>query len=70
MDDMDLNLYTIAELNYKKIHNNQEDIFPSNWYSTRNYKLKTEIIAEAIKKNIMIEETELYQNNMVEGIIN
>ena len=68
MDDMDLNLYIMAELQYKKIHNDSDDIFPIDWYSTQNYKLKTEIIAEAIKKNIDIEETELYQKNMVEGI--
>lgn len=70
MDEMDLNLYVIAELNYKKRHNNQKNIFPNNWYSNNNYKLKTEIIAEAIKKNIKIEETDLYINNMIEGIIN
>ena len=68
MDDMDLNLYVIAELQYKKIHGDSEDIFPMEWYSTKDYKLKTEIIAEAIKKNISVEETELYQQNMVEGI--
>ena len=70
MDEMDLKLYVIAELNYKKRHNNQKNIFPNNWYSNKNYKLKTEIIAEAIKKNIKIEETDLYINNMIEGIIN
>lgn len=70
MDQMDLNLYVLAELKYKKLHNDSEDIFPNDWYSSKNYKLKTEIIAEAIKNGILVENTELYQKNMVEGNTN
>lgn len=66
MDYLDLNLYAIAELRYKEEHNNDENIFPIGWYSSKNYKLKTEIIAEAIKKNITIENTELYQTKFIE----
>ena len=68
MDELDYNLYTIAELRYKEKYNNMDDIFPADWYSSYNYKLKTEIIAEAIKKNIPIEETNLYQDCFGEGI--
>lgn len=69
MENMDFDLYVLAELNYKKKYLNEENIFPVDWYSSKNYKLKTEIIAEAIKKNIKIEETELYQNKMIERVI-
>ena len=68
MDELDLNLYTLAELKYKKIHNNENNIFPIDWYSNKNYKLKVEIIAEAIKNNIKINETSLYQNKFSEQV--
>lgn len=68
MTNEDLNLYVIAELKYQKMHNNEKDIFPIDWYSSNNYKLKTEIIAEAIKNNLKIEETKLYQDSFLEGV--
>ena len=63
-DEMDYKLYVIAELSYKKAHSdiNEEELFPIDWYSSNNYKLKTEIIAQALKTNMMIEDTELYNN--------
>ncbi len=69
MNEQDLNLYVIAELRYKKEHLNENDesIFPVDWYSSKNYKLKTEIIAEAIKNKTTIENTNLYQNKFIEG---
>ena len=69
MEKEDYNLYIIAELTYKKRHPNEEKLFPTDWYSSTNYKLKTEIIAEAIKNNIPIEETSLYQNKFIEKVI-
>ena len=70
MDEQDLNLYIIAELRYKKEHlnENKESIFPVDWYSSRNYKLKTEIIAEAIKNKTIIENTNLYHDKFIEGV--
>jgi hypothetical protein len=70
-DDMDYKLYVLAELRYKKEHPGieNEDLFPADWYSNRNYKLKTEIIASAIKNNISIEEVPEYMN-IKEGVIN
>lgn len=68
MDELDYNLYTIAELRYKEKYNEKKDVFPTDWYSSHNYKLKTEIIAEALKNNIPIEETNLYQDCFGEGI--
>lgn len=64
----DFNLYVVAELTYKKKYGNKNDLFPIDWYSSKNYKLKTEIIAEAIKKDIKIEDTNLYQTQFIEGI--
>ncbi len=68
MDDMDLNLYVIAEIRYQKEHENEDNIFPIDWYSSQNYKLKTEIIAEAIKNHTTIEQTNLYNEKFKEKI--
>lgn len=66
-----MNLYTLAELAYKKhFEKNVDDkeyIFPENWYENKNYKLKIELISEAIKNNILIEDLPKYQD-MVEGV--
>ncbi len=67
LKNYDYNLYVIAELNYKKHHEGEEDIFPVDWYSSKDYKYKTEIIAEALRNNILIEETELFQNRFKEN---
>ena len=68
MTQDDFNLYLIAELTYTKKYENRNNLFPTDWYSRKNYKLKAEIIAEAIKKNIKIEDTNLYQTKFIEGI--
>ncbi len=68
MEKDDQDLYIIAEITYKKKHINENNIFPIGWYKSKNYKLKTEIIAEAIKNNIKIEETNLYQNYFIEKV--
>ena len=44
MDDrMEYDLYVLAEINYKDLFKLQENIFPSDWYNSKDYKLKTEI---------------------------
>ena len=69
MEDKEFNLYVLAEMKYKKENANKENIFPKNWYSFKNYKLKIEIIVEALKNNILIEETEIYKKNFSNGCL-
>ena len=61
-DKDDYNLYLLAELYYKKDHNDKsdEELFPSDWYSFNDYKTKTEILGEALKNNIDIKDTQKY----------
>lgn len=68
-EDLDYNLYVLAEIAYKKEHKNltDEELFPFDWYSIRNYKSKIEIISEALKEKKLIKETLLY-NKRIEGI--
>ena len=68
-DDLDYNLYVLAEIAYKKEHEDlsNEELFPFDWYSITNYKSKIEIIGEALKENILIKETKLYKGR-IEGI--
>ena len=68
-EDLDYNLYVLAEIAYKKEYENltDEELFPFDWYSIRNYKSKIEIISEALKEKKLIKETPLY-NKRIEGI--
>jgi hypothetical protein len=68
-EDLDYRLYVLAELAYEKEHEgkSEEELFPNDWYSITNYKTKIEIIEEAIKNNILIQDTQKYQDR-IEGI--
>ena len=70
-EDAHYNLYVLAEIAYKKEHQDLEEneLFPEDFYSISNYQVKTEIIAESIKNKKLISETELYKNR-VEGVRN
>ena len=56
-------LYVLAELRYKDNFKDlkDEEIFPNDWYSSKNYKLKIEIILESLKENKLIKDTENYK---------
>ena len=40
----------------------EEELYPTDWFSINNYKLKSEIIAEAIKENVLVQDTKRYQS--------
>lgn len=63
----DKDLYVIAVLRYKKenLNLNYDELFPAGWDSSNNYHLKIEIIAEAIKNQVLIKDTDLYQKSFV-----
>lgn len=44
-------------------------LFPINWYTNNNYKLKKNVLDEAIQKKCLVEQTELYSNNMMERVV-
>lgn len=69
IDDTLFDLYTLAELTYKKHFDNLTDyeLFPSEWYGYNNYKKKIEIICEAIRTNTLILNTSAYFN-IIEGV--
>lgn len=65
-------LYIMMEGNFIKengrnIEDDNSDLFPFNWYLSEDYKLKTEILYEAIQTKKKIVETEKYQL-MIEGV--
>lgn len=64
-DDKDL--YTLAVLRYKEENPNLDldNLFSSDWNLNKNYKLKVEIIAEAIQNGITVEETDTYKQVFV-----
>ena len=64
-------LYTFVELAYikhfKNRYGSEEEIFPPDWYSNRNYKFKIEILTEAIENDILIVNTSKFQET-IEGV--
>ena len=66
-DEYDYRLYVLAELKYRKAFPNtdEKDLFPQDWYSISSYKLKNEIIAEAIKEGVLIGNTSRYQKRLI-----
>jgi len=65
-EDLEYSLYVISEMTYQKEHKelSEEVLFPFNWYMITNYKLKLEILTEALNKNILIKDTELYKRKV------
>ena len=54
-------LYVIAEMNYiNKFKNYYQEVFPNDWFTIKDYKLKIKILSECIKNNILIKDSELY----------
>ncbi len=69
MDDLDYKLYLLADFKYKKEHNGLEDteLYPDDWFSNSNYRMKNEMISEALKRKVLVKDTSMYkktkQNN-------
>ena len=62
----DKDLYTIAVLRYQEENPNldENNLFPIGWNNNYDYKLKINIIAEAIKNKTTVQNTELYRNSL------
>lgn len=45
---------------YKKIFKDNKDIFPYEWYNTKEYELKNKILRECIENKILIINSSLY----------
>ena len=71
INDKLFDLYTLADLTqqkqFKDMVNELDELYPIGWYEINNYKIKIEIISEAIKTNVLIENTKAYQK-VVEGV--
>lgn len=65
--ERDKDLYTLAVMRYKEENPNIDvySSFTDDWNISKNYNLKTTIIADAINNHVLIENTELYKENFV-----
>ena len=54
-------IYTMLELTYIKSFNSEE-IFPNNWYNIKDRSFKIKVLNEALKKNLLIIDTETFTN--------
>ena len=63
MNNLDYNLYVLAEIAYKNEHQDlkEDDLYPNDWYGWDNYREKSELIASAIKERKLIKDTNLYK---------
>ena len=50
----------ILQNKYKKMHTNNEKLFPNEWYNVKEYELKKKILSECIEKNILIINSSYY----------
>ena len=71
MDNELEDYYILTEESYvkkwkekNKLNFDEKQLFPYNWYKIEDYKLKLEILAEALKKDILIEETNKYKETL------
>ena len=63
----DKELFTLAIMRYTTENpNSRDDSLSLDWNLSPNYKLKSIIVADAIEKNILIEETELYKKHFAD----
>lgn len=64
-------LYTLAELSYENHFKNMlkstDELYPDGWYENKNYKVKIEILYEAISTSTLIVDTQGYQK-IIEGV--
>ena len=71
MENKIFELYTLASMSYenyfKGMVEDKEELYPEGWHEKNNYKLKIEILVEAIKENQLIINTQKYQDT-IEGI--
>ena len=68
IEDELYNRYVLIEIMYKKTLNEneinqytEEELFPDDWYLSKDYKLKIEILLEATKNKTLIINTPKYQ---------
>lgn len=62
-------IYTLAIMKYEEDNNDltEEFLYPKDWDNSLDYILKANILAEAIDKHILIQDTELYNSSFKHG---
>ena len=62
-DEFDYKLYVLTEIYYMRKHPNlsDEELFPKDWYDTKDYKQKIEIMDEAMENKCLIKDTPKYR---------
>ena len=50
----------ILQSKYKKMHENNGNLFPNEWYNVKEYELKKKILNECIEKHILIINSSYY----------
>ena len=69
-NETEYDLYVLSEIAYTNKHKleNEDELFPDGWYSSKNYKLKIQIIGEALEKDIDVKETDAFREAYMKGL--
>lgn len=54
--NLDLNIYTVLITKYEKLH-----VLPKDWNKIEDFKIKIELLSQALNKEIKVEELNLYK---------
>lgn len=62
-------LCTMLEVTYDKkfkelVKENNRELYPVEWFGNTNYRFKINVISEALKKNCLIKDTELFKESL------
>ena len=52
--------YLVLETMYKKMYQDNNNIFPNEWYNVKKYELKKKILRECLENNILIINSTYY----------
>ena len=52
--------YLVLETMYKKMYQDNNNIFPNEWYNVKEYELKKKILRECLENNILIIDSSYY----------
>ena len=60
-------LYVLSEMKYIKENPglNRSELFPLGWYEIKDYYFKTQVLIQALKENSLINDTQLYNEQVI-----
>ncbi len=61
-------VYVALQNKYRQMHQDEKDIFPSEWYNIKDYELKKKILEECFENNILIVDSKYYYEFRIKAL--